>query len=229
MHAFTRASQQLRQKVRAATLRSMHHTSIYMSLILHARNQGATTATIGTALHAHLRGTSKEGTNLLKIIHGQLFNGKLAKRYGHAPTDKCRLRHRPDSCTHIARECKAHKNLTISGHNAACQLTHAAIRGSAKGGGALYNANDLRLVATDAKNQNQTTDEELSSIVTPIDDEIHPTEGKHQTSTDGLGPIPPDVETRHRRHIDVSQVPRYNQTTTVGDSECIKVPSRIPD
>jgi len=34
MHAFTRPSHQLRQKVRAATLRSMHHTSIYMRLII---------------------------------------------------------------------------------------------------------------------------------------------------------------------------------------------------
>ena len=107
MHAFTRPSQQLREKVRAATLRSMHHTSIYMRLILQARTQGAVTATTGTALHARLRENSKEGTNLLTFIHGKLYNGKIAKRYGHTPTDECPLCHRPDSCTRIVGECKA--------------------------------------------------------------------------------------------------------------------------
>ena len=96
-------------KVRAATLRSMHHTSIYRRLILQEKNQGATTATTGTALRFLLRENSKDGTNLLKFIHGQLCNGKLAKRYGHAPTDECPLCHRPDSCTHIAGECNVHK------------------------------------------------------------------------------------------------------------------------
>jgi hypothetical protein len=84
-------------------------------------------------------------------------------------------------------------------------------------------------VAADADNQNQTTDEELSSVVTPTHEKIRPTEGIHQASTDWLEPIPPDVETRHRRHTDVSQDPRYYQATTVGDLECTKAPSRIPD
>ena len=153
MHAFTRPSHQLRKKVRAATLRSMHHTSIYRRLVLQARTQGATTATTGTALHARLRENSKEGRNLLKIIHRQLYNGKLAKRYGHAPTDECLLCHRPDSCTHIAGECKSHENFSISRPNAACQLTHATIRSSAKEGGTPYIADDLRLVMTYAGNQ----------------------------------------------------------------------------
>ncbi len=154
MHAFTRPSQQLRLKVRAATLRSLHHISVYRRLIIQAKTHGANTATIGTALHVRLRENPREGTKLLKFIHGQLYNGKLATRYGHAPTDECPLCHRPDSCTHIAGECKAHKNLAISRHNAACQLIHAAIRNSAKGDGALYNADDLRLVAADTCIQN---------------------------------------------------------------------------
>ena len=135
----------------------MHHTSIYKRLILQAKTQGANTTTTGPAYHARLRENSKEGTKLLKFIHGQLYNGKLAKRYGHAPTGEYPLCHRPDSCTHIARECKANKNLTISRHNAACQLIHAAIRNSAKGGCAVYNADDLRPVAADTCIQNQTT------------------------------------------------------------------------
>ena len=186
MHAFTRPSQQMREKVRAATLRSMHHTYIYRRLILQSRIQGATTATTGTALHARLRENLKEGTNLLKFIHGQLYNGKLAKPYGQAPTDEYPLCHRPDSCTRIAGEYKAHKNLSISRLNATCQLTHAAISSSPKEGGALYIADDLRLVTANAGSQNKTTDEELSSIATPTQEETHPTEVKHQTSTDWL-------------------------------------------
>ena len=73
MHAFTRPSHQLRQKARAATLRNLHHTSIYMRLILQAKEQGATTATTGTALHTRLRDNSKEGTYLLKFSHGQPY------------------------------------------------------------------------------------------------------------------------------------------------------------
>ncbi len=90
---------------------------------------------------------SAEGTTLLKFLYGQLYNGKLAKRYGQAPTDECPLCHRPDSCTHIARECSHHEALRIGRHNAACQLIHAAIRKTAKGGGALHSALDLVLVA----------------------------------------------------------------------------------
>jgi hypothetical protein len=44
-----------------------------------------------------------------------------------------------------------------------------------------------------------------------------------------LEPLSPEVETRHRRHTDVSQDPRYDQATTVGDSECTEAPNRIPD
>ena len=64
-----------------------------------------------------------------------MYHGKLAKRYGHAPTDECPLCHIPYSCTQIAGECPHHKALTNSRHNAACQLVHAAIQNSAKGGG----------------------------------------------------------------------------------------------
>jgi len=78
MYAFTRPSHQRRQKVRAATLRSMHHTSIYKRLILQTKTHGADTATTGTALNTRFRENSKEGTNLLKLIHGQLYSGKLA-------------------------------------------------------------------------------------------------------------------------------------------------------
>jgi hypothetical protein len=120
MHAFRQPSHKLRQKIRAATLRSMHQTSIYKRLILQAKTQGANITTTGASPQTHLREGTKEGTNLLKFIHGQLYNGKLAKRYEHAPMQECPLCHRPDSCTHIAGEYNAHNNISISRHNAAC-------------------------------------------------------------------------------------------------------------
>ncbi len=153
MHAFTRPSMQLRRQVRVVTLRSMHHTSLYRRLILQAKATGARNAQIGISIHARLRTNPKESTTLLKFIYRQLYNGKIAKRYGHTPSDECPLCRRPDSCTHIAGECKYHKHLAITRHNAACQLVHAAIRNSAKGGGALYSAEDLCLVAADAGNR----------------------------------------------------------------------------
>ena len=198
MHAFTRPSHQLRQKVRAATLRSMHHTSLYRRLILHAKTNGAHTANTGKALHTRLRDNPAEGTNLLKFIHGQLYNGKLAKLYGHAPTAECPLCHLPDSCTHIAGECKAHKSLAISRHNAACQLVHAAIRNSAKGGGALYSAEDLRLVMADAGTQSQTTETDLASLGKPVP---HNTgHNRDPALEEWLSPLPTVTEPRHRIH-----------------------------
>ena len=120
MHAFTHPSHQLRQKVRVATLRNMHYTSLYKRLILRAREQGARIVATGQTLHTRLRKRSKEGTDLLKYLYGQLHNGKLAHRYGHAPTDECPLCYLPDSCTQIAGNCEARKNLHINRHNAAC-------------------------------------------------------------------------------------------------------------
>jgi hypothetical protein len=98
---------------------------------------------VGQALHKKLNHSSWEGTSLLKFIYGQLYNGKLAMRYGHAPTDECPLCHMPDSCTYIDGEYPDHEALRITRHNAACQLIHAAIRKTAKEGGALHSAPDL--------------------------------------------------------------------------------------
>ena len=122
IHAFTRPSQQLRHKVRYALLRSLHHTSLYRRLILKSMEVGTNTQSVGKTIHRRLMGNAWEGTSLAKFIHGQLYNGKLAKRYGHAPTDEWPLCHKPDSCTHIAGECANHKALAISRHNAACQV-----------------------------------------------------------------------------------------------------------
>ena len=56
---------------------------------------------VGRAIHIKLNSNPKEGTTLLKFIHGQLYNGKIVMRYGQAPTDECPLCHKTDSCTYI--------------------------------------------------------------------------------------------------------------------------------
>ncbi len=89
MHAFTRPSSQLRLKVREVLLRSLHHSSLYRQLIIANKEKGARMKTVGRALHKKLTYSGWEGSSLLKFIYGQLCNGKLAKRYGHAPTDEC--------------------------------------------------------------------------------------------------------------------------------------------
>ncbi len=102
MHAFTRPSQQLWNKVRDALLRSLHYSSLYKRLLVANKLKGAHLQTVGRSICKKLSSHPKEGTILLKFIYVQLYNGKLAKRYGHAPTDKCPLCHKPDSCTHVA-------------------------------------------------------------------------------------------------------------------------------
>ncbi len=120
MHAFTRSSSHLRLKARDALLRSLYHSSLYRRLIIANKEKGARTKSVGQALHKKLTHSPWEMTSLLKLLYGQLSNGKLAKRHGHAPTYECPLCHMTDSCTHIAGECPDNEALRISRRNAAC-------------------------------------------------------------------------------------------------------------
>ena len=86
MHAFTRTSKQLRLKVRHALLRGLHHTFMNRRLIVINKEQGARLHTTWQSIHKRLNSVPKEGITLLKFMYGQLYNGKLAKRYEHAPT-----------------------------------------------------------------------------------------------------------------------------------------------
>ena len=164
MHAFTKTSYQLRLKVRNATLRRLHHTSLYIRLLLKAKAQGARTITVSTAIHSHIRKSPKDGITLLKFIYGQLYNGGWQYRYKLAPTDAYPLFGLPDSCTHIAGECKTHNNQFISRHNAACHLTHGGIRTASKGGDTIYSPHDLILIAMDAGTELLTTDEDMNDL-----------------------------------------------------------------
>ena len=71
---------------------------------LRQKTKGPAKKTVGTALHACIRKSTKDGITILKFLYGQLYNGKLAYRYKLAPTDACPLFGLPDSCTHIAGE-----------------------------------------------------------------------------------------------------------------------------
>ena len=101
MYAFTRPSPQLRRKVRHALLRSLHYTSLYRYLILKNIEVGTNTHFVEKAMHRRLIANAWEGSTILKLIYRKLYNGKFVKRYGHAPTDKFPLCHKPSSCTHI--------------------------------------------------------------------------------------------------------------------------------
>ena len=78
-------------------LRSLHHTSLYIRLILKAKDQGARTKTVGTAFHSYIQKLPKDGTTILKFLYGHLYTGKLAYRYKLAPTDACPFYGLPDS------------------------------------------------------------------------------------------------------------------------------------
>ena len=128
VYAFTRPSQQLRRKIRDALLRSLHPSSLYMRLIFANTEKRARTKVVGHALYKRLISNSKEGTNLLKFIYGQVYNDKLAQRYAHGSTNECPPCHMLDFCTHIAGEFSGCEALHTNHHNAACHLVHNAIR-----------------------------------------------------------------------------------------------------
>jgi len=74
---------------------------------------------VGQTLHTRLLYNPKKEIFFLNFIYSQLYNSKLVKRYGHAPTDACRRYYKPDSCTHIAGKCPNRETLRINRHSAA--------------------------------------------------------------------------------------------------------------
>ncbi len=117
-------------------------------------------------LHARLRDNSKVGTNLLKFIKRQLYNGKLAKRDGHARRMNVPYVTAP-TLAHTSQESVRPTKTSLSAattQHASSYSLHYATPQRAK---AHSSANDLRIVVADAGNQNQTTVEEPTSLVTP--------------------------------------------------------------
>ena len=129
------------------------------------------------------------------------------------------------------RECPDHEAMRISRHNAACQLVHAAIRKTAKGGGALHSAPDLILVMADTCVQPMTTGDSIESLSTTSEN-TDPSPTRETIPQDWFAPLPTMEEIHRRTHNDVSLDPRYNHwglSAAAGDDECTAAPSRIPD
>ena len=167
MYAFTKSL--INYVLKSATQLSEAYTmppSIYASYSKRKPRGPAQTKWVRQS-NFHIRKSPKDGITLLKFIYGQLYNDMLAYRYKLEPTDTFPLCGLPDSCTHIARECKTHNNQSISRHNAACQLTHATIRTAFKGGGTIYTPLDLRLISMDAGTKLHTTNEDIDDLNTP--------------------------------------------------------------
>ena len=132
--------------------------------MLDASERGARLTESGKRIQAwRSAGQHKKAKNHLLFLWGQLYNGKLAKRHGHAPTDACRLCGMPDSCTHIGGECNGSNGLFIKRHNAAVQLVRAMVRNCAMGGDALHST-PLVLVTCDAGAQPQTSMENVLAM-----------------------------------------------------------------
>ena len=162
-------------------------------------------------------------------LYRQYYTGKLALRYGHAPSDACQLCGLPDSCTHVAGECPAHTDHIISKHNAACQLTHPTIRKAFKEGGALYSPHTLQLVSTDAGTKSQTTWPLLESLGSASSAPPEVT-GDQEDWLDP--PHEPQQPSRHPRHVDVSKDVKdllRQQEAATNDGECTSAPNYIPD
>jgi ribonuclease HI len=95
--------------------------SLYRSLMVNAMQaDGALLSLPAANIQALIaKGERKHDMQLFKFMWGQLYNGKLALRYGHADNDNCPLCGYPDSCTHIGSGCKKQSGLYINRHNAA--------------------------------------------------------------------------------------------------------------
>jgi len=84
----------------------------------------------------------------------------------------------------------------------------------------------------DAGTQPMTTGAHIESH-SPTSEETNRLSPSTETSPhDWLAPLSTSEETHHRRHIDVSQDPRYNHwgiSAADGDAECTAAPHRLPD
>ena len=130
----------------------------------------------------------------------------------------------PDSCTHIAGQCAHHNNHIINIHNTACQLTHAAIRTSFKGGGTIYPPHDLRLVSSNAGIKQQTQEEDIDAFTVPPsqDHEYHSQQQQHQPlfTTDWLNHSPPTTPPPRQNHrVDVSIYTKFLPPPTRGSGD----------
>ena len=127
--------------------------SLYRSLMVHAMQvDGALLSLPAANIQALIaKGERKHAMQLFKFMWGQLYNGKLAHRYGHADNDNCPLCGHPDSCTHIGSGCKKHSGLYINRHNAAVRCISNFLSTGPTGADSLLAG--MHLVSCDAGTQ----------------------------------------------------------------------------
>jgi hypothetical protein len=136
---------------------------MYRHLMLQAIKEGSLLHLTSAGIHSRYKtGRGRQARQLLKFLWGQLFNAKLAKRYGLQDHDHCPLCGKPDSCTHIGCGCASPmmKALYIDRHNEAVRQIARAIRLSPGGGDAL-----LRLVCGDAGRKVLPNIEDLEELI----------------------------------------------------------------
>ncbi len=114
MHSFTRPSYLFVHKIKVATYRSLHHTILYRRLVLQFKGKEARICNAGQAIYKRLRTETKKGTKHNELESKQLFIGKLAPRYDHAPTDACPFCGSPNKLLHISQEYIRHTPATLS-------------------------------------------------------------------------------------------------------------------
>jgi hypothetical protein len=102
--------------------------------------------------------THSERRHTLQYRYGGLYTGKLAYRYGHAPSPLCVLCHQMDGGHHSVSGCPAINKLVIERHNAAARCILKSIANGQMGGS---------LVMTDVGNKQKMLDEGFTTCPPP--------------------------------------------------------------
>ncbi len=109
--------------------------------------------------------TPYETTNVLKLRCGNLYNNKLAHRYGRSTTSKCPLCRQPDGGYHLASGCPALSEAYIERHHATGMYILKAIKGGRLGS---------TVVQADVGSNDKRTTEGLPDLPTSVPNNILP-------------------------------------------------------
>ena len=124
----------VRQYVGASATYGSLRPSVYGALWERARGEGTRVDLAAAGIHSRgALGLHRQAGWLYRFVWGQLYTGKLAKRYGRAATDACPLCGWPDSCGHVGGGCRALSPLYINRHNAAVRLVAEYVQNGAHG------------------------------------------------------------------------------------------------
>jgi ribonuclease HI len=176
-------SRHTRPALREATARPSLYRTLMKSGIT---RDGLRIHQAAACIHAYTAsGQHSHARTLTKYLWGQLYNGKLAHRYGHADNDLCPLRcGLSDSCTHIGGGCPKLKGSYIDRHNHACRIISNWAINSAIGGSFLYS--NLTLQSEDSGKKQLLADPNHAAIVEHIAAKVEAWE--QRLSNEGLNP-----------------------------------------